>query len=170
MAISGLNPYFSVSATVAGSLIGLLFIAITLRYDLILGPRAPRRNRALAASAFIGLADAVSISLWALIPHVNLGYPAGTLGAFSLYTTFRTHFGVIGQGQRSTRLFLLSTAVYLFQLAVSLALLVHPHATQLVYALSYLVFAALVAALTRSWALLQAEDAPNAGGPTGRGG
>ena len=163
MTIPALNGYFSVSATVAGSLIGLLYIAITLRYDYILGPRAPRRNRALAASAFAALANALAISVWALIPGVDLGYPAGIMAVVCLYTMFQTHFRTVGQRQAANHLFILSMGVYLFELGLSVLLIWHPRHIQLVYVLSYIVFAALVAALIRSWELLQAEASPDSG-------
>ena len=47
--------YFTTSAQIAGSLIGLLFVSISLRYDAILGRSAQFHSRAMAGAAFTGL-------------------------------------------------------------------------------------------------------------------
>jgi hypothetical protein len=46
--------YFTTSAQIAGSSIGLLFVSISLRYDAILGRSAQFHSRAMAAAAFTG--------------------------------------------------------------------------------------------------------------------
>jgi hypothetical protein len=60
--------YFTTSAQIAGSLIGLLFVSISLRYEAILGKSAEFRSRALASITFIGLFNVLTISIWALVP------------------------------------------------------------------------------------------------------
>ncbi len=57
----------------AGTLIGLLFVSIQLRYDEILGTTGQTHSRAVANAAFTALANALAVSLWALVPNVNLG-------------------------------------------------------------------------------------------------
>jgi hypothetical protein len=157
MVPSGLGGLSGAAATVAGSLIGLLFVAVTLRYDRILGGTAPHRNRAVAGSAFTALANALAVSLWALIPSVNIGVPGTAAALVCLSATVRTHRGPQGRSASSRVLFALSSAVYLYQLGASLFVLEHPGNLQVVYSFAYIVFAALAAALSRSWQLLQDE-------------
>ena len=55
--------YFGTSSTAAGALVGLLFVAISLRSDTIFGEQASPGGRAMAGSAFIGLANGFFVSL-----------------------------------------------------------------------------------------------------------
>ena len=49
------DAYFAAMATAAAALIGLLFVAVSVRDDTIFGPRAMPGGEALAVTAFIGL-------------------------------------------------------------------------------------------------------------------
>jgi hypothetical protein len=54
--------YFTTGAQIAGSLIGLLFVSISLRYDAILGRSAQFPSRAIAGAAFTGHLAPLSLS------------------------------------------------------------------------------------------------------------
>src|SRR5579862_8158803 len=79
------DGYFTASTAAAGALIGLLFVAVALRPDSVFGAHASHTGRVRAGSAFTGLVNAFFISLIALIPDANLGYPAVVLGVSCLY-------------------------------------------------------------------------------------
>jgi hypothetical protein len=49
-------------------MIGLLFVAVSLRFDLVFGPNAPAGARVLVGSSFTGLVNAFSLSLLGIIP------------------------------------------------------------------------------------------------------
>lgn len=51
-----------------GAMIGLLFVAVSLRFDLVFGPNAPAGARVLVGSSFTGLVNAFSLSLLGIIP------------------------------------------------------------------------------------------------------
>jgi hypothetical protein len=146
-----LETYFSVTVALSGTLIGLLFVSITLRSEEIFG-RA--RQRATATSAFISLVDALVISLWALLPAVNLGYPAAIAGATGLVVTFRTHVGPQGRRETSTALFAFSVIGQSAQVVVAILLVVRPHDRGLVEGLTYAVLYAVTVGLLRAWQLL----------------
>jgi hypothetical protein len=157
-----LTGFFTACAAVAGSLVGLLFVAISLRYDAILGPRAEGRSRSVAGAAFTALTNALMLSLLALVPHLDIGYPVAALALGSLWSTFQTHLTRSGRRDTSMRLFLGSLAIYLFQLVDSCVLIARPDSAGLVYNLAYVLFGAFAAALARSWQLLQPSPAPSA--------
>lgn len=158
MVPSNLTDYFAASSAVAGTLIGLLFVAITLRYEAILGKAAEVHNRAVAAAAFTALVNALSISLWALIPGTDLGYPGLVLAIFSLVSTVRTNVREESLRARLTGLFVLSFLAYTYQLVNSVGLIFDSRATSLIYGIAYTTFAAFASALARSWQLLQPEN------------
>ncbi len=147
----------------AGSLIGLLFVAISLRYEQILGNTTRRANRALAGAAFTALTNALLLSLWAILPHTDLGYPATALAVGAIWSTLKTHYGGLTRRDTSTRLFIGSLLLYVCELVVGFLLILHPTNSDLVYDLAYVVFGAFGAALTRSWQLLQPEPTGTSG-------
>src|SRR5262249_36770230 len=70
------DTYFAAMATAAAALIGLLFVAVSVRDDTIFGPKAMPGGEALAITAFTGLVSSFVVSLLGLIPKVNIGEPA----------------------------------------------------------------------------------------------
>lgn len=152
MVPSNLLGYFAACSAAAGALIGLLFVAVSLRPESIFGDNAVPSARRLAESSFTGLVNAFFLSLIALIPGTELGYPAAILAAISLWVTLRRHIRMRGTSQLTV---LLSTlAVYLAELGVGIAAIVSPSTSTFVYVLAYLIIGALSVALTRAWALL----------------
>jgi hypothetical protein len=151
---NNLIGYFTTSAAVAGSLIGLLFVSISMRYEAILGKSAHFDSRAAAASSFTGLFNALTISLWALIPDGNLGYAALVSAAICLMNTLKLHGGKLKRGG-SLRLFVLSTAVYLAQGVNGAFLIARPHSSTGADILAYTLFGAFASSLSRAWELLQ---------------
>ncbi len=150
-----LTVYFTTSAQIAGSLIGLLFVSISLRYDAILGRSAEFHSRAIASAAFIGLFNVLTISLWALVPGTGLGYPVVVSGAVCLAHTLRLHIGKLGAIDFSLASFLLSLAVYLAQIVEGIWLIARPGEQEIVFILAYTLYGATALSLRRAWTLLQ---------------
>jgi hypothetical protein len=148
--------YYSAATAAAGALIGLLFVAISLRPDSIFGEGAAPAARRLAESSFTALVNAFFVSLVATIPGTNIGYPAAILAVLSLYSTIDRRVRAPGTSDIVT--FAFAIVLYLGQLAMGIALLVVPTNTDLVYKLAYLVVAAFAVALARAWALITGHD------------
>jgi hypothetical protein len=148
--------YFAATAAAAGALIGLLFVAISLRPESIFGDKAAPTPRRLAESSFTGLTNTFFLSLIALIPKTNIGYPAAILAVFCFYTTLTRQLRTQGRSQLTV---LLSTfVIYLLQLGLGIAAIIVPSNLTLVYLLAYVVIAALGVALSRAWALVAGRD------------
>ncbi len=79
-------PFFGGAATVAGALIGLLFVALSLSPER-LRDAGSIEHQAIAATAFTALVDALFISLIGLQPGSGLQYGAVILGALGLSST-----------------------------------------------------------------------------------
>ena len=153
--------YFTGAATAAGALIGLLFVAITLRPESVTGTGALAKTQAIAVSAFTALVNAFFVSLIALVPSTNLGYTAVIMALGGLYSTFRLHRS-LGKGESALLQLVLATAAFLTQLVTGAFLIASPDRQSLVYTLAYVVVAAFAAALTRAWSLIQGRHAPQA--------
>ncbi len=150
--------YFTTSAAVAGSLVGLLFVSITLRYESILGSSADFRSRLSAGAAFTGLVNALTISLWALIPGTSLGYVAVISGVVSLARTLGRHAHELRLGHSLMLSFGLSAGVYLVQIVDGAYLIAQPRSSGLVDTLAYTLFGSFASALGRAWQLLQPRE------------
>jgi hypothetical protein len=73
--------YFAGAAAAAGVLIGLLFVAVSLRPETVFGDRAMPAAKAQAGSAFTGLVNSFFVSMVALIPRASLGEVAVIMAA-----------------------------------------------------------------------------------------
>lgn len=150
------DAYFTAAASAAGALIGLLFVAISLRPEAVLGANPSSRARALSSSSFTGLVNGFFISMAALIPGKNLGVTAIISAALALSATARLQRQV-GHGVTKTAVSALMAAAFVAQLAVGVGLLAHPHSTSLVTGIAWITIASLAVALMRAWSLLQGE-------------
>ncbi len=159
MVPSSYLDFMITAAGAAGAMIGLLFVAISLRSDMLFGPNAPARVKTLAASSFTGLVNAFALALLAIIPTTNIGVGMIVLGVLCLYFTLRLH--ARATGRTPFRLLVLTSLTYAAQFAGGVALLIRPHISWIVNGLCYVIFASFVLALTRAWQLIQA-DVPTA--------
>ena len=83
------DAYLATLATAAAALIGLLFVAVSVRDDTIFGPKAMPGGEALAITAFTGLVNSFVVSLLGLIPKVNIGEPAVIMAVISIVAIVR---------------------------------------------------------------------------------
>jgi hypothetical protein len=153
---SGYIPYFAAVTGAAGALIGLLFVSVTVRPETVFGAGAPDRGRTLAAAAFTGLVNTFFMSMSALVPSVNLGYPALVLAVSSLVSTLRLH-GKLSRSRSQLAYLLLSTSAFTFQIVEGVYLIVQPRGNSGVENLAYLMIGSMAIALGRAWALLQGK-------------
>ena len=147
--------YFTAAAAAAGVLIGLLFVAVSLRPDAIFGEQASPAGRAQAGSAFTCLINCFFVSLVALIPTTSLGVPCVVLALTSIVATVRLHREL---ARRELQLWLLviSMATYLYQLVIGILLLVRTGYGQ-DFNVAYLQIGFFAIALRRAWSLVQGK-------------
>jgi hypothetical protein len=160
--VSGsLDGYLTAAAAAAGSLIGLLFVAVSLRPGSVFGATAPTRNQMLAQSSFIALVNPFFVSLWGLLPRANLGDAAALVGVIALVFTLRLHLRLAFQASRVVLAF--SLLAYSSQLVLGAVLIARPHDQALANNLAGLMLSSFAAALMRAWTLMQrlgGEPAP----------
>jgi hypothetical protein len=83
-AVTSYTQFFSGTATVAGALVGLLFVALSVAPERLRGAHASIEHQAIASTAFTALVDALFVSLIGLQPGGGLNYGAVILGTLGL--------------------------------------------------------------------------------------
>jgi len=148
--------FFAAVTGAAAALIGLLFVSVTLRPETVFGEGAPERGKSLAAAAFTGLVNTFFLSMSALVPSSNLGYPAVVLAVASLSSTLRLH-GKLFRSRSQMAYLLLSTSAFTFQIVEGVYLIVQPRGNSGVENLSFVMIGSMAISLGRAWALLQGK-------------
>ena len=139
---------FTAAAAAAGVLIGLLFVAVSLRPESVFGETASPGGRAKAGSAFTSLVNTFFIALVALIPQANLGEVAVIMAVVSLISIARLHRRVPRQEIQIVLLFL-GVGTYVYQLIAGVLLLASPKDRTQVFSMAYLAIASFAVALSR---------------------
>ncbi len=160
MVPEGYGSFFAASAGIAGALIGLLFVAVTLAPDRTVTRTAPAQNQEAAANAFLVLSNSMFISLVALLPDVNLGVACLVMAASGLVGT--TVFAVNSVRQRRVEPLgsrwvvrrAMTLVILLAQAYLGLQLLAHPERSSLTAWTAGLMLAWFAIGLLRAWELI----------------
>jgi hypothetical protein len=120
MAPASFTTFFTVSATAVASLIGLLFVAVSVAPGRTVGKGAPASRRAVAENAFTTLLNAFLVSLIALLPTAPLSLGVLVVTGSTLVGSLRTLVLMI-VGQRKSGV---SWANLLRQLMLPVSMLV----------------------------------------------
>jgi hypothetical protein len=150
--------YFAAAATAAGTLIGLLFVAVSLRPESVRGDAGVPQAQAVANAAFIALTNSFIVSLIALIPGTSLGYTAAIAALASLLFTLRLHLRLARHASAVAQL-VLALGAYGAQLVVGIDLAARPHSQTLLHVAAYLLIGSFAVGLSRAWSLLQGRYA-----------
>jgi len=89
------HDFFVASAGIAGALIGLLFVALSVAPERVLGPEASEVHGVRATATLTAFTNALAVSLFALIPGYHPGGVATVVAFLGLLFIARTLIGVI---------------------------------------------------------------------------
>jgi hypothetical protein len=156
------HDFFGGCATVAGALIGLLFVAISIFPQKLIGDKTSTDYQAKAGAAFSALTNTLVIALVALLPGASLSTAVIALAAAGLATTaslivllYREHMRVrLGPVILPVILLIL----YGLQLANGIELSSAPGDMSRLTSLGGLAIAFFLFAITRAWQLVGAWD------------
>lgn len=114
------HEFFAASAGVAGALIGLLFVAISVAGDRLARSEAPAQvHRIRAVAALTAFTNSLTVSLWALIPTEQIGIVSSVVATVGLLFVAASLLSLVRLGQVHATAW---SATFLIGLAVAFAL------------------------------------------------
>jgi hypothetical protein len=156
-----LHDFFVASAGVAGALIGLLFVAISVSGGrLAPGEKSAPIHRIRAASSLTSFTNALTVSLFALIPGQKIGPTAIAVAVAGLAFVVATLLSLVRLHLLWSRrildvVFLLGlAAAFVFQLIAGLRLASHPDRPETVNTVAVLVVVFFLVGVSRAWELI----------------
>ena len=156
------HDFFSGCATIAGALIGLLFVAISVSPEKLTGDTARTDHQVKAAAAFSALVNTMVIALVALLPGTDLGEAGVILAAAGLATTLGLIIVLYRERGRVRRgdatMFLILLVLYGLQLANSIKLGAAPHNVSGVSNQGLLAIGFFLVGIARAWQLVGARE------------
>jgi hypothetical protein len=163
VAPASFHDFFSASATTAGALIGLLFVAISVTPGKITGDTARAEHQVTAGAAFTALVNTLVFSLAALLPGSSLSVTAIALAAAGLASTVALSILLVREHQDRIRLgqvilLIAPLVLYGLQLANGIALGGSPRDAGPVSSEGGLSIVLFVYAISRAWQLVGARD------------
>jgi hypothetical protein len=161
MVPDGLRDFFVASASVAGALIGLLFVVITVASErLARAEKEGQFHRIRASAALTAFINALVVSLLALVPGQTIGPTAVAVAGSGLLFVTASLLSLIRLHQvhwRTLRdaLFLIGLIVtFVVQLLKGIQVIVHPGDSGAVNTIVILVVICFLIGIDRAWELV----------------
>ncbi len=161
MVPESIHDFFVASSSVAGALIGLLFVAISVAGERLTNAQegAPV-HRVRADAALTAFTNALAVSLFALVPGEKIGWTAVAVGVAGLVFILASLLSLARVrpwrwGMVRDALFLVGLAVvFIVQLTTGYEIAYHPGDSGSVNTIAVLVIVCFIVGIQRAWELI----------------
>jgi hypothetical protein len=160
--------FFLAIAGASAALIGLLFVAVSVAPEKVVGPKALALHEIRSSMALAAFSSTLVLSLIALMPRSHIGWPAtliGAGGALFCYSSLRRLRAAEGSATRMHALVLLVIflIVMVFLMIAGIRLLVDPHNLDPVTDAGIAAIGLIAIGIDRSWELVGGREQGLAG-------
>lgn len=159
MVFGDYRDLFVVIATSSATLIGLLFVAISVSKS-----RSQARSQVVrefrAAAALLAFTNPFTVSLFGLVPGTNIGYPAaivGVIGVMFAAAGARATVALPSRLQHRRPQATLIVALFIvfgIQIVYGIKLIIDPHQGGALATIGYVLIASLLIGIGRAWELV----------------
>lgn len=159
MVFGDYRDLFVVIVTSAATLIGLLFVAISVSKS-----RSQARSQVVrefrAAAALLAFTNPFTVSLFGLVPGTNIGFPAvivGVIGVMFAAAGARATVALPSHLQHrrpQATLIVALLIVFVIQIVYGMMLIINPHQTGTLATIGYVLIASLLIGIGRAWELV----------------
>jgi hypothetical protein len=155
---------FAATASTAGALTGLLFVAMSVRGGRVLvrGPRVVRQIR--ASAALLAFTSTLAIALFGLVPDTNIGYPAVVVAVIGITFTAAAIRSIAASHaaralvRSQTSLIIILLLISFTELIAGVVLLSNPASSTSLQILGYAVVTSLLVGIGRAWEFIGERD------------
>ena len=154
------DTFLAASAGVAGALIGLLFVALSVAQERLTGEDANQAHRVRASAALTAFSNALAVALFGLVPGVGLRVPALVVALLGLFFIAASLLS-LGRVRKSQPvplrdiLFLASLfVVFVLQFFFALRLVSNAHDVGAARGIAVLVIVCFLIGIARAWELV----------------
>jgi hypothetical protein len=155
-----LRDFFVATAGVAGALIGLLFVAISVAQDRLTSEDADPIHQVRASAALTAFTNALTISLFALISNSGIAWASVSVGIVGVLFIAGSLISLLRERQahrtalRDATFLIGQLVVFSLQLRYGLRLVANAHDTDAAQAIATLVVVCFLLGIARSWELV----------------
>ena len=151
---------FTAVAATAGSLTGLLFVALSVGAGR--GPAAgpPAIQQVRSTAALLAFSNAMAVSLFSIVPGTNPGYPATALWVIGILFTAAAIRSILAsqatQRQQLRQLELVTLLLLIFgaELVCGIILLADPRRSIPLQVIGYALVTSIIVGIARAWELV----------------
>ncbi|HWZ20576.1 MAG TPA: hypothetical protein VNW73_17400 [Ktedonobacteraceae bacterium] len=157
-----LTNFFLASAGIGATLVGLIFVAVSISPEHNVQANAPIERQAMAASSFTALLNAFFISFGALIPG-SIAPITLIMSTIGLINSLLLAWNLLKERERwqnvVRRIFLIlvSIIIYGYEFYYAMLIILQPDSVGNIYTLAALLLGVYGIGLTRAWQLLGAR-------------
>jgi hypothetical protein len=158
------REFFAATAATAGTLTGLLFVALSVERGDYRAAGAAVIKEVRTAAALLAFSNALVVALFSLVPGTEVGWPSSVLGVSGLLFTAAAIRSILTSGstrrQQRRQIGLIRTLLLIFgaELIAGIVSLVSPGNTTAPEVIGYALVGSLIVGVGRAWELVGNRD------------